>query len=324
MNPAAATSLSAVPRAVIATLALVLAAASARADGYLVFQDDRAAFSASLGVDPLSTVIDTGGAFAPDPTAGANLASVTRSGTIAGGSYTWVGYDINFSNAPTGTLTPGVAGGDIASATPLNVETPAAQGAVAGTGTWGLDSGPGSTTSRNALLVHFAETPLGLGIGHFGLDLLDFEASSAFTSGTLNLYRDGVLVFSRGFDWGAGDGNDESHFLGVVAVGAGWFDQVAIVVGDDTAGGGNAETWAADRFTFGQAIHAPEPGTWALTGLGVGALGLWGAIRRRGAATKTAPAARCGAAMVDPAPARAVRTEPTASMRRPRPATPTR
>lgn len=292
-----------------AALLLAALAPLARAEGYLVFQDDRSAFASSLDVDPLSTIVDTGGAFAPNPVAAAGLASITRSGSIGGAAYTWVGYDINFSNAPTGTLTPGAVGGDIASATPVNVETPAAQGTVTGLGTWGLDSGSGSTTSRNALLVHFAETPLGLGIGHFGLDLLDFEASSAFTSGTLHLYRQGTLVFSRDFDWGIEDGNNQSHFLGVVAVGGGWFDQVAIVVGDDTAGGGNAETWAADRFTFGQAIHAPEPGTWALSALGAAGLAVLVAIRRRRAAARSAPCeSATAAARIEPAPARRSRS----------------
>jgi hypothetical protein len=118
---------------------------------------------------------------------------VTRSGTIGGQAFTWTAYDINFSNAPTGHVTPGVVGGDIASATPVDVETPVAQGTATGAGSWGLDSGSGSTTSRNALLVDFTATPGGLGIGHFGLDLVDFEAGAAFTRGTLRLYRAGSL-----------------------------------------------------------------------------------------------------------------------------------
>lgn len=259
---------------------LVLAsAAAARADSYLVFQDDRAGFQASLDVNPASTVIDTGGAFAANPVAAAGLASVTRTGTIAGQSFSWTAYDVNFSNTPTGTVAPGTVGGDVASATPVDLETPAAQGTATGLGSWGLDSGSGGTTTRNALLVNFTGTPGGLGIGHFGLDLIDFEAAAAFTRGTLRLYRAGSLVFSRDFDWGAQDGNNQTHFLGIVADGAFWFDQVAVVVGDDSAGGGNAETWAADRFTFGQAVHNPEPGTVALFALG--AAGLAVAVRRR-------------------------------------------
>ncbi len=271
---------------VVAFVALCVFAPTARADGFLVFQDDRSGFQASLDVNPLSTVIDSGGAFAPTPAAAVNLASVTRSGTIAGQTFTWVGYDINFSNAPTGHITPGAAGGDIASTTPVDVETPASQGSATGSGTWGLDGGSGSSTSRNALLVNFTTTPGGLGIGHFGVDLVDFEAAAAFTRGTLRLYRGGSLVFSRDFDWGAQDGNNQVHFLGVVSDGGGMFDAAAFVVGDDGPGGGDSQTWAADRFTFGAAssissVQNPEPGTIALFSLGAAGIGLVVRVHRK-------------------------------------------
>jgi hypothetical protein len=279
-------------RSAAAVVVVLAIASAARADGFLMFLDDRPGFQASLDVNPLSTVVDSGGAFAPNPAAATNLASVTRSGTIGGQTFTWVGYDINFSNTPTGHVTPGTVGGDIASATPVDVETPVSQGTATGAGSWGLDSGSGSTTSRNALLVDFTTTPGGLGVGHFALDLVDFEAASAFTRGTLRVYRAGSLVFTRDFDWGAQDGNNQVHFLGVVAVGDGTFDQVALVVGDDSAGGGNSETWAADRFTFGSAIHNPEPGTVALFALGAAGLGLALHRRRRAAASTGAKQAR--------------------------------
>jgi hypothetical protein len=274
-------------RMLLVCCAVAVLASAASADSFLVFTDDRSGFEGSLDVDPLSTVIDTGGAFAANPTSGAGLASVTRSGSIAGQSFTWVGYDINFSNTPTGSITPGSAGGDIASTTPVDVETPVAQGSAGGSGSWGLDGGSGSTTSRNALLVDFTSTPGGLGIGHFGLDLIDFEASAAFTRATLRLYRGGSLVFTQDFDWASADGNNQVHFLGVVATTASWFDQIVVVLGDDSSGGGNAETWAADRFTFGQASHVPEPGTWALLGVGVALLAAWVVRRKRTAAAAT-------------------------------------
>jgi hypothetical protein len=272
---------------IAAAVCLLASAAVARADSFLVFRDDRAAFEASLQVNPLSTVMDTGGAFAPNPAAATNLAAVTRTGAIGGQAYTWTGYDVNFSNTPTGTVNPGTVGGDIASATPVDAETPVAQGTATGAGSWGLDSGSGSTTSRNALLVTFTNSPGGLGIGHFALDLVDFEASAAFTRGTLRAYRGGSLVFTYDFDWGAADGNNQIHFLGLVAVGTDFFDTVAVVVGDDSSGAGNAETWAADRFVFGQA-HAqelvavtPEPGTFALFGVGAASIGAWTLRRAR-------------------------------------------
>ena len=114
------------------------------------------------------------------------------------------------------------------------------------------------------------------------MDLHDFESSAAFTQGELRLYDGGTLVFSALIDWGAGnDGDEESHFIGVVAQGAGsFFDQAMFVVGDDTAGGGIHEHWAADRFTFGAASAAvPEPSTVLL--MGIGAALLFGAARRR-------------------------------------------
>src|SRR5262245_61531204 len=172
-------------RFALAVAALFAAAAPAAADSYLFFLDDRAGFGASLDVNPPSTVIDSGGAFAPDPSAAAGLASLVRTGSVNGQGFSWTGYDINFSNTPTGTIVPGTVGGDIASATTVDVERPVSQGTATGAGSWGFDSGSGGTTTRNALLVDFTTTPGGIGVGHFGLDLVDFEASSAFTGGQL-------------------------------------------------------------------------------------------------------------------------------------------
>ena len=272
--------------AVLAAIALATASSPAEAGSYTVYVDDHAGFDSALAADLAATVVDTSGAFAADPSAATGLASVIRTGTLAGQGFTYTAYDVNFTTAasPPGTLTPGSVGGDLLAATAVDVERPAAQGAATGTGSWGLDSGSGSTTSRNGLLVDFTTTPGNLGIGHFALELVDFEAGAAGTPGLLRLYDGGMLVFSHAFTFaGPKAGNDELHFLGVVAgAGAAWFDQIVVVVGDDTPGGtGNSETWAADRFQFG-VTTTPEPGTWALFGVGVAGIAV--IVRRRKAA----------------------------------------
>ena len=257
----------------VAVVGLLLAAAESRAESYVVFQDDRAAFESALLYDPFSTVVDSGGAFAPDPSAATGQPSVLRTGTIDGRAFAYLAYDVDFSNAPTGALVPGAVGGGIAGLSAVGGERPAAQGGAVGAGTWGLDSGSGSSTTRNALLVNFTTTPGGAGVGHFGIDLVDFEASSLFTRGQLRLYVAGALVFSYDFAFDPGDGSDETHFLGVAALGEqGLFDQAVVVLGDDTAGGGKAERWAADRITLGRAVVNPEPATLGLFGLGAAAI----------------------------------------------------
>lgn len=271
--------------AALALAALSLAAAEpATAGSYLVFVDDEAGFVSALGPDAVTSVTDSGGAFAPDASAAGGLGSVSRSGSAAGQPFAFTVYDFNFttSASPPGTLVPGAPGGDVGSVSTLDVETPVRQGGATGVGSFGYDSSTGGVTSRNALLVDFTTTPGGLGVAHFALDLVDFEASAAGTPGSLRLYDAGVLVFSHTFSYpGGGTGNDETHFLGVVALGApSCFDQVVLVVGDDDPGGsGNGETWAADRLRFGTTIN-PEPGTWALFGIGAAALAA-GVVRRR-------------------------------------------
>jgi hypothetical protein len=271
-----------------AAVLLAAAASTAGAGSWTVFEDDLSGFQSALVSRPSSTVVDSGGAFAPDPVAGL-VAAASRSGTVAGEAFSFTVYDVNFANAPTGTLTPGSPGGDVASSSQLTVETPVAQGSATGAGTFGYDSvgSTDSTASRNALLVDFTTTPGDLGVGHFALDLVDFEAAAAGAPGLLRLYGGGVLLFSHSFTF-PGTGNNEVHFLGVVAADASsFFDQVVLVVGDDTAGlTGNSESWAADRFRFGVA-HNPEPATWALFGVGALALGAGAARRRRG--TRRAP-----------------------------------
>ncbi|MCG3134825.1 MAG: hypothetical protein HMLKMBBP_02227 [Planctomycetes bacterium] len=271
------------PIDLLALFALFAAAVPAAADPYVVVRDDRAAFAALLDVDPLSSVTDTGGAFAADPAAAAGLASVSRSGFVAGQAFAYTVHDIDFSNAPTGVIAPGVPGNDIADLDALNVETPAAQGGATGSGSFGFDGSGGGGSTRNALLVDFTTTPGGLGVGHFGLDLIDFEASTGFVPAWIRLYSAGVLVFSQTFGWDPQTGNDQVHFLGVVAVaqqGGARFTQAVIVVGDDNGVTGFGESWAADRLTFGAAVHNPEPGTFALFGSGLAALAALCARRR--------------------------------------------
>ncbi len=150
---------------------------------------------------------------------------------------------------------------------------------------WGVDSMGSfdSGSTRNAALFDFTTTPNSSGIGHFGLYLHDLESDSNFRLAELRLYQGGSLTHSQPIDWGAGfNGNDESHFLGIVAHNPNeFFDQVVIAVGDDNDLGGTdcglrgcgyLEAWAADRFTFGQA-YVPFDFSPALGILIVG--GLW-------------------------------------------------
>lgn len=277
--------------------ALLLPAAHAAAGPYLVFTDDRAGFQSSLAEPVLGSVVDSGGAFAPDPVPVAGAASLVRAGTIGGQAYGYSVFDVNFSNAPSGTVSPGSPGGDVSSASTLHVETPAVASSVVGTGSFGIDNAGGDPGTRNAVLLDFTTTPGGLGVGHFGLDLIDFEATAAFTRGEVRLYDAGVLVFSHLFDWGTGTGKGEVRFLGVVAVpGEGVrFDQAMVVLGDDN-GNGNAEGYGADRFTFGSStapsptVVTPEPASMALYGLGAAGLAAWVRRRRRRTRVQDEPA----------------------------------
>lgn len=234
---------------------------------------DRTTLVSVLTNNSASTIVDTANAFSIDPTAtpgGGSAAGgpvVTRTGAIGGQAYSYSIYDINFSNSPTGTLTPGAVGGDISSLDNIAVETPASQSGATGVGTWGVDTRTGSGLTRNALLFDFTTTPGNLGIGHFGLDLHDFESGiqPGRQPAEFRIYKAGVLINSGVVQYPSGDGDGSSKFWSYVASSpSGFFDQVVLVVGDDDSTGdgtGRAESIAADRFTFGQAFAENNSGT---------------------------------------------------------------
>lgn len=274
--------------ALLAAAAAWVVADPAHAGPYVLHQGDRTAFQDALLVSSASTVVDSDGAFAADPVAARSVASLVRAGSIGGKPLAYEAHDVDAVGVSTGRIVPGAVGGDIADLDRLEVELPAAQSGAVGSGSWGLDGSSGARSSRNALLIDFLDTPGNLGIAHFGLDLIDFEATFAFTPGELRLYDDGDLVHTETFGFGAGAGNGEVHFLGIVGIGDhAFFDQVLILVGDDSPGGGLGERWAADRFTFGQArapsskptAPVPEPATWVL--FLVAGAGAWTMRRRR-------------------------------------------
>ena len=218
------------------------------------YLNNRADFEIALATSGLSMVIDSDGDFAPDPVDVIAVENLTRIGTLGGETFVYTVYDINFSDTPDGTITPGMAGGDIDSLSNLDVELPASQGDADGVGSFGIDTSGGSPSTRNALLFDFSTTPGG--IGHFGLDLLDVENSAEFTLAEYRIYKDGALIDSGFIDYADGsDGNNETQFFGyAVTAQENFFDQIIIVVGDDSTGGGLTERLAADRFTFGEAF----------------------------------------------------------------------
>ncbi len=269
---------------VLSLVLVTFAATVARGGSYTIFNDDRAGFESAVATRGDSTVIDSGGAFAADPTVG-SVASVSRSGTVGGAAFSYTAFDLQFSATPTGTITPGVVGGDTGALSSIKVESPTSQSGGVGSGSWGVDSTAVSTSRRSGLLVDFTTSPAG-GVSHFGVDLIDFETGVG-SEGQLRLYAAGLLVFTSDFVLGSGGGNGSTRFLGVItdpADGGLAFDQAVVLVGSKT------DRWAADRFTFGansgggsgggmDVARTPEPGTWALFALGL--VGLTFHLRRR-------------------------------------------
>ena len=284
----------------------------------------REEFENSLNTNSLSTVIDDGTNFGavpnsanfPDSPNFPSVASVPRSGTIDGKNFTYTIYDIDFSDSPNGSLTPGSIGGDIEDLDNVTIEIPAGQEGANGIYDWGVDSSTGSGTS-NAALFDFT----GNSIGHFGVDLHDFEAGfgiedpNSGASGEIRIYQSGNLVQSYvlqfpGPNGGgttdnpnntdandskiAGYGNRQSMFVGITANNSSeFFDRVVFVLGDDDVGNfdengmiitsdindGSTERWAADGFTFGEAYQQEIPFEFSPT---IGFLivgGLWASNR---------------------------------------------
>lgn len=215
----------------------------------------RTEFTNSLDTNSSSTVIDDGTNFGAAPAVG-SVSSVTRNGTIDSKNFTYTIYDVDFSTSPTGFIDPGTVGNDISGLDNVTVETPAGQDNAVGVYGWGVDSATGANSTPNAALFDFA----GNSIGHFGVDLHDFEAgandSLSGASGEIRVYNSGNLVFSYDLQFPAPNyGDRQSMFVGVSANNTSeFFDQIAFVLGDDNVGGnGYSERWAADGFTFGEA-----------------------------------------------------------------------
>ena len=244
-------------------------------------QTVRTDFTNAFDTNTSSTVIDDGTSFDAAPATG-SVPSVTRTGTIGVESFSYTIYDVDFNTSPTGSITPGSDNpiNDILELDNIVVETPAKQQTAKGNYDWGVDSGTGGKrTSPNAALFDFSNP-----VGHFGIDLHDFEAgeginsSDSGASGEIRLYQSGGLVHSYtlqfpGVEGGgstdnpnnteskdstySGYGNNQSMFVGITADNPNeFFNQVAFVVGDDDVGDdGYTEQWAADGFTFGSAYR---------------------------------------------------------------------
>ena len=244
-------------------------------------QTARTNFIGDLNTNTSSTVIDDGKNFgaAPDVSVTPGVASVNRTGNIGTESLSYTIYDVDFNTNPLGFITPGSDDpvNDILELDNLYVEAPATQD-VTGNYIWGVDSRTGKNTTPNAALFDFSNP-----VGHFGIDLHDFEAGEGIdspnsgASGEIRLYQSGSLVHSHtlqfpGVEGGGstdkpggtandsmlkGYGNRQSMFVGITADNSGeFFNQVAFVVGDDDVGDdGYSERWAADGFTFGSAYR---------------------------------------------------------------------
>lgn len=131
----------------------------------------------------------------------------------------------------------------------LYVENPVSQDRAAGF-EHGIDFSYGALTNRNMMVVTFDQP-----MGHFGVDLIDFESHQDFTLGEMRVYScadDPELLLVMDIDFNDEDGNEEVHFLGLTATEA-VICHIAIVVGDDSPGEGKSERFAIDNLRFGLA-----------------------------------------------------------------------
>jgi hypothetical protein len=133
----------------------------------------------------------------------------------------------------------------------LYVENPVSQDSAVGQGS-GIDFNYGSFQTRNSMLVSF-DTP----ISHFGIDLLDFESDSNFTIGKLRAYDCSATpkkVYDLDIDFGAENGNAQTHFLGIIS-NKKEICKIILTVGDDSTGNGFNERFAIDNLRFGSATN---------------------------------------------------------------------
>lgn len=133
----------------------------------------------------------------------------------------------------------------------LYVENPVSQDGAVGQGS-GVDFRYGSLRSKNSMLLTFDKP-----IGHFGVDLLDFESDSNFTLGLIRAFdcsADSKEIFNNEINFATDNGNSEAHFYGFVT-NKKVVCKVIVVVGDDSMGSGFTESFAIDNLRFGSATN---------------------------------------------------------------------
>lgn len=288
-------------RTTFAAIALCAVSVSVSNAGLEYYVADESGFNTRItsSAGPMGQILlldDGTGVFGSAPTAGTGNASVSRSGTSGGQSFSYSVSDVNFATgqpyASSGTLS---VGNDILSTSTISVEAVAAQGG-ASTGSWGVDSisSPDSTSvggiaTPNAAIFDF--TSSATAVDHFGVTLLDFESGfdngdGVPQTGFIRVYdASDALVDSFAINLSAPYGNGQAVHYGIYATDGMTLDKVVFVLGDDndtdtSNGWGGAEGYAATDFTLGftNAVAAvPEPSALVMAGL----LGFVGLLRRK-------------------------------------------